>query len=431
LRYPSAWQFESGYGIKYAGPDGFFQISAIWGPGATIDEIADGDAHHKLQPYGTEPTIEALRVDGQPARLIMPSDDQPAAMAGQSGLIVELPQPIDLSGDTYNFLILWADEQHIRPIADTLSLQQPVTLTTPTLAVATAPGAVRSVLLALSRSFGVRSDDIQLLGYEYVSWPDGCLGVPMRGVCTQAVVPGFRILVRFQGQDYEYRTDLQGSRFVLSSAPDHGITQPALIWEGGEVCETLILDQNARAAVGPCDAPLRPAQLTLRSPRWQGWMDLSTRFSPFEAETPSGTVAFRGVGPESANAAWQRAIAAWAQLVHAELESGRSTLGWSLALRWQEELSERPGYCRTLEVHKHGFAMATLTLCEGRFTQILGDGWLTEVELDALDAWYYRHAALEAELLSFSGSGTIPVDAAVIGQLNSWSDALHSRLAGP
>jgi TolB protein len=126
LRYPSGWQFIPGYGIKYGGAGGFFQISAISGPSASLDEIAQGDAYHKLLPYGSEPTIEPLEVDGQPARLILPSADQPQAMAGQSGLIVQLPQPIDISGDEYNFLVLWADEQHIRQIAKTLTLSKPV-----------------------------------------------------------------------------------------------------------------------------------------------------------------------------------------------------------------------------------------------------------------------------------------------------------------
>ncbi len=429
LKYPSAWHFIPGYGIKYGGADGFFQLSAISGPSASIDEIAENDAYHKLLPYGSQPTIEPLEIDGQPARLILPSADQPQAMAGQSGLIVQLPEPIAISGDRYNFIILWADEQHIRQIAGTLSLMLPISAPTPTLAPASVPEAVQRVFLALSRQFQAKADQLQLLGYEYVGWPDGCLGIPMRAVCTQAIVPGFRILVRYEGQDYEYRSDQQGSRFLLASAPAHGIDSPALIWEGGEVCDTLLLGKDGRAAVGPCDAPLRPTELLEGSYRLEQWSVFLARFSAIEAETPSGSFVFHGSGKEAATPPWQRAMAAWAQLVYQELHSGRSNPEWSSALTWQEEIGDSPGYCRSLRVESFGYAVAQRTLCAGGFTQIAGEDWLTKDELEVFDAWYYGHAALELADVSFGGRGPDPMSEAEIEQLKRWASSLHSRLA--
>jgi hypothetical protein len=125
LRYPADWQPVPGYDRKHAGLGGFFQLSAISGAGATIDQVAEDDAYHKLQPYGSEPTIEPLRLQAREARLILPSADQPPAMKGQAGLIVHLPQPIEMSGHKYDYLILWSDEEHIREIAQTIVLQTP------------------------------------------------------------------------------------------------------------------------------------------------------------------------------------------------------------------------------------------------------------------------------------------------------------------
>jgi hypothetical protein len=429
LRYPSSWQFVSGYGIKYAGPDGFFQLSAISGPSASIDQIADGEAYHKLLPYGSQPTIEALEIDGQPSRLILPSADQPTAMAGQSGLIVQLPQPIDISVDTYNYLVLWADERHIRQIAETVTLQKPTNQATATLDPATAPAVVQNVLLVLYRQFRASADQLQFLGYKYVNWPDGCLGIPMRAVCTQAIVPGYRILVRFENQDYEYRTDLQGSRFLLASAPAHRITSPVLIWEGGEVCDTLLLNEDGRAAIGPCDAPLCPLPLSGGLRRSGQWSALVARFAAFEAATPSGHIVFQGSGQESPRAGWQRAIAAWAELVHKELQSGLSIASWSTALTWQEEIDSRPGYCRSLRVDSFGYALASETLCEGGFTQILAEGWLTTQELESFDTWYYGNAALESAELSFGGLGPNPMSKSGIEQVKAWAGTVYTRLA--
>jgi TolB protein len=61
-------------------------------------------------------------VDGQEACLILPSDDQPEAMEGQAALVVTYPEPISIGDESYAFLILWADQDHIRRIAESVAL---------------------------------------------------------------------------------------------------------------------------------------------------------------------------------------------------------------------------------------------------------------------------------------------------------------------
>jgi hypothetical protein len=124
LQYPAGWQSVPGYSdpeageTKFAGPDGFFQISAMSGDG--LDQVVASEAEHHLRPYGSQPVIENVRVAGQEARLILPSADQPAAMAGQAELIVRYPEPVTLAGYDYEFFVLWADQDHIRAIAQTV-----------------------------------------------------------------------------------------------------------------------------------------------------------------------------------------------------------------------------------------------------------------------------------------------------------------------
>ena len=123
LKYPANWQPVPGYGDpetgeKYAGTDGFFMINAM--DGASIDSVAAAEANHVLQPYGSQPTIESLQIQGQEARLILPSADQPAGMDGQAALIVRYPQPVEIAGHLYPFFVLYADQDHIRAIAETL-----------------------------------------------------------------------------------------------------------------------------------------------------------------------------------------------------------------------------------------------------------------------------------------------------------------------
>ena len=124
LQHPNDWDPVPGYGspetgeIKYAGISGFFQINAM--DTESIDMAAAADAYHKLQPYGPNPTIESLQIQGQEARLILPSGGQPAVGQYQAGLIVRYPQPVNISGTPVRFFVLWADQAHIRTLAETI-----------------------------------------------------------------------------------------------------------------------------------------------------------------------------------------------------------------------------------------------------------------------------------------------------------------------
>jgi TolB protein len=124
LEYPADWQPVPGYGdpetdeARYGAINGFFQISAM--DSDSIDKAAAAEAEHKLQPYGSKPTIETLQIQGQEARLILPSDDQPKGMQHQAALIVRYPEPVNITGTPCRYFVLWADWPHIRTIGQTL-----------------------------------------------------------------------------------------------------------------------------------------------------------------------------------------------------------------------------------------------------------------------------------------------------------------------
>lgn len=122
LQYPADWQ-PAGYGspetgeIRFAGINGFFHINSM--DGDSIDSIAAAEAGHRLQPYGSNPTIETLQIQGQEAHLILPSSDQPVGMQYQAALIVRYPQVRTIVWSP-RYFVLWADSPHIRAIAETL-----------------------------------------------------------------------------------------------------------------------------------------------------------------------------------------------------------------------------------------------------------------------------------------------------------------------
>ena len=126
LRHPTNWRPEAGEGqgdspTRVSGEDGFLSITCIGQPDATIDIVAANQAGHRLRPFGERPSIEGMLIQGQEARLIVPSADQQASMAM---LIVRYPRPVDVSGSTCQFFALSASAEHIRAISHTLRFSQ-------------------------------------------------------------------------------------------------------------------------------------------------------------------------------------------------------------------------------------------------------------------------------------------------------------------
>jgi len=125
LKYPVDWQHMPEYGERYGGADGFFEVSPAFSPELTVDEACELEANHRLKPYGSQPQVERLQVQGQEACLIWPSDDQVKDMRGQAALIVRYPEPVQIAGDVYGYFVLWADKNHIREIGKELRFVMP------------------------------------------------------------------------------------------------------------------------------------------------------------------------------------------------------------------------------------------------------------------------------------------------------------------
>jgi hypothetical protein len=74
---------------------------------------------------------------------------------------------------------------------------------------------LRAIVNDLAARLEVTAEAVTLVRAEFVVWPDGSLGCPQPGfVYTQALVPGYRVVLQVGGQDYDYRVG-QGGYFVL------------------------------------------------------------------------------------------------------------------------------------------------------------------------------------------------------------------------
>jgi hypothetical protein len=71
------------------------------------------------------------------------------------------------------------------------------------------------VLADAGRRSGVAEQDLVIVKSRRVTWPDGSLGCPEPGMSyTQALVPGWQLVIRADRQDLDYRCADRG-RFML------------------------------------------------------------------------------------------------------------------------------------------------------------------------------------------------------------------------
>lgn len=117
FNYPWEWvKVEEDY---YEGPRGFFIISAI-NSILPLTDVCQEEVHHDLKPYGSNPTVKELKIDGQEACIIIPSEDQPKEMDNQAAIIAKYPKPIKIKDMEYNYVIVWVEKNYVQMVANSL-----------------------------------------------------------------------------------------------------------------------------------------------------------------------------------------------------------------------------------------------------------------------------------------------------------------------
>lgn len=82
------------------------------------------------------------------------------------------------------------------------------------------PGPPNSVIEAarqdLSQKTKISVNRLQIQAAQPQTWPDGCLGLAKPGeLCTQALVPGWRIVLTDNQKTWVYRTNSSGANLRL------------------------------------------------------------------------------------------------------------------------------------------------------------------------------------------------------------------------
>ena len=121
FKYPRGWEKNPRYSDKYEGPTGFFEVGDFSGTGEDIDAAVKQQINESYKPYGSNPTVRSFIIDGQPARVIYPSADQPDFYKDREvAIVVQYPEPITIEGKEYSYVVIWVTKEYAPLIISTL-----------------------------------------------------------------------------------------------------------------------------------------------------------------------------------------------------------------------------------------------------------------------------------------------------------------------
>lgn len=75
------------------------------------------------------------------------------------------------------------------------------------------------LVAAAAADAGVELDEISIVTAEQVTWSDGAIGCPEPGmVYTQALVPGYRVILEIDGEEHHFHAS-EGGQFFYCDQP--------------------------------------------------------------------------------------------------------------------------------------------------------------------------------------------------------------------
>ena len=118
-----------------------------------------------------------------------------------------------------------------------------------------------AVLQDLGRRQGILTRQVQIIDYNQQTWRNGCLELPQPDeLCTQALVPGWRLVVSNDKQNWTYHTNSNGRSLRLASTNTSSDKLPASV-------KNAVLQAASKRLQQPI------SQLTIIQAQQQTWRD--------------------------------------------------------------------------------------------------------------------------------------------------------------
>ncbi len=280
---------------------------------------------------------------------------------------------------------------------------------------------------------------IQLVDIQPVQWPDSCLGVPQAGIlCAMHVVDGYRVTLSANSLNYEAHSNLDGSQMVFVAGPLLKSTGMSYSLGTGEQCQVFLMAENQDVTFGPCFGALKTAPFSdkIRAEELSHYIQT---YQSFSFSLPQGTLNFSGKGSAQASVIEQRSIAAWAQIVADETQSGSFNADGGLVIAWSRS-GGLVGFCDELSVYATG--SASVSNCKIGQSNSLGQAWLTGEQLTQLYQWldglskfqYSTSSQATADQLTlqltFTGSGPLTATQDDIQTIESFAEQVYAQISG-
>jgi hypothetical protein len=295
--------------------------------------------------------------------------------------------------------------------------------------------AKAAMLSSLAARFRVDPSAVQTGLFQQIIWPDDCMGIPQDRECSPGSFFGYRLEVAIDGQAYAYHALVDDPYAVmLAEGPEPQVGLPALAWQWSSdtACHSLTIAPDGLAALGLCGGPHEAHPLVEEAGRLEEWRYFMERFAPFEWSTPDRALSFYGPGTQTASLAWQRAVAAWAELQWAELQGAQGGVAFGRTLTANRPVSDQPGICHYLEVTEYGRAAVTRGACDGSSADATWYGWLDDGSWELVGEGFTTWSSIyDTELgVEFYTQGTNTVGEAEKARLVQVIDQVIARIAG-
>ena len=112
--------------------------------------------------------------------------------------------------------------------------------------------AQQAAVTVLSGTLNLPPGKITVISTDAVDWPNGCLGIQKKDLfCTEAIVPGYKIILQAEGKLYEIRTNSSGSQ--VAQATDTSSTESVEDKAVNQLAQNLGLDVSEVTLVSSSD----------------------------------------------------------------------------------------------------------------------------------------------------------------------------------
>lgn len=186
-------------------------LSALQASGATVSETG------QLEQTFFGVAAQLIQINGNDVQIYEFADAQAQSQArntiSETGYVIGtsqitwIDQPHFWAQDRLLVLYVGQNQEIINILTSLLGkpINEP-DMTETTLA------AVTAAIDQLSSALAVAATEVEVISFKQQEWPDGCLGLAEADeMCTQAIVPGWQVILSIVEQQYEVRTNNTGS----------------------------------------------------------------------------------------------------------------------------------------------------------------------------------------------------------------------------